>query len=71
MVLKCIKLCLLLIFITRLMEQLPSRALPWEITTHLQQIVKDTLATIPIIESMKQESFRERHWKQLLRLAGV
>ncbi len=55
----------------KMLEDLPARSHSWEITTHLQQIIKDTLAIIPFIESMRSESFRDRHWKQLLRLAGM
>ena len=53
------------------LDQLPPRAQPWEVTVQLKQSVRDVLATIPFLESMTADSFRERHWKQLLRLAGM
>jgi hypothetical protein len=53
------------------LDQLNARAQPWEVTQQLKQSVRDILATIPFLESMTADSFRERHWKQLLRLAGM
>eukprot|EP00792_Barthelona_sp_PAP020_P009043 TRINITY_DN3265_c0_g6_i1.p1 TRINITY_DN3265_c0_g6~~TRINITY_DN3265_c0_g6_i1.p1 ORF type:complete len:3839 (+),score=1299.73 TRINITY_DN3265_c0_g6_i1:669-11519(+) len=53
------------------LRTLPKDCRQWSVYQGLDQDIKNFSASLPLISDLKQDSMRQRHWKQLVQVTGV
>ena len=42
----------------------------WGVYVRLSQLIADMLVTLPLVQDLRDDAMRERHWKKLMRICG-
>jgi len=54
----------------REVKSLPKAIKQWPVFIGLQAAVQDMMVSLPLIQDLRDESMRDRHWKKLMRICG-
>jgi len=54
----------------REVKSLPKAAKAWGVSIGLQALVQDMAISLPLIQDLRDEAMRERHWRKLMRICG-
>ena len=42
----------------------------WGVYVRLSQLIAEMLVTLPLVQDLRDDAMRERHWKKLMRICG-
>jgi dynein heavy chain len=56
--------------LSREVKSLPKAVKAWDVAIGLQALVQDMAISLPLIQDLRDDSMRERHWKKLMRVCG-
>ena len=49
---------------------LPRQTVKWDVVTGLQQTVADMAVSLPLVQDLRDDAMRERHWQKLMSICG-
>ena len=49
---------------------LPRQTVKWDVVTGLQQTVSDMAVSLPLVQDLRDDAMRERHWQKLMSICG-
>ncbi|KAL0236998.1 hypothetical protein PCE1_000395 [Barthelona sp. PCE] len=55
----------------KLLRKLPKECRQFSLYTGLDNDIKTFISSLPLISDLKQDSMRQRHWKQIVQVTGV
>ena len=49
---------------------LPRQTVKWDVCIRLAEAVSEMVVSLPLVQDLRDEAMRERHWKKLMHICG-